>query len=279
VELPTASVVEPVLQGSGPIAPGSIRYRACPCARTVTGCTATRAAGRKGQQVWRAHAGSWSNRSARVRGALTGPTPNRRPVLHGLFRSRQEDYARGSSSQVASVMEGAGILLTQRWSVLCFSECRGTRPHSYADLTDRDRDESSRRAVCVWVRTNPQTHRPMRSGDTCPDSLIGGSEARTRRDDGGLRPSRQRPPPRTLGTMMRFNRIHHLVVTNGRRVLGVLSDRGAGGRRGASVGSVTVSDLLALVGRGLDRGAVTANRRPLNRRAPHRKSKGVVPAW
>jgi CBS domain-containing protein len=126
--------------------------------------------------------------------------------------------------------------------------------------------------------------------------------------------------------MMRFNRIHHLVVTNGRRVLGVLSDRDAGGRRGASVrtnsvvadlmtapavtveptmtvrqaanvmrgrsigclvvvdsghaiGIVTVSDLLELVGRGLDRGAVTANRRTLNHRAPHRKSKGVVAAW
>jgi CBS domain-containing protein len=126
--------------------------------------------------------------------------------------------------------------------------------------------------------------------------------------------------------IMRFNRIHHLVVTNGRRVLGVLSDRDAGGRRGASVrtnsvvadlmtepavtveptmtvrqaanvmrgrsigclvvvdsghaiGIVTVSDLLDLVGRGLDRGAVTANRRTLNHRAPHRKSKGVVAAW
>jgi signal-transduction protein with cAMP-binding, CBS, and nucleotidyltransferase domain len=126
--------------------------------------------------------------------------------------------------------------------------------------------------------------------------------------------------------MMRFNRIHHLVVTNGRRVVGVLSDRDAGGRRGASVrtnsvvadlmtapavtveptmtvrqaanvmrgrsigclvvvdsghaiGIVTVSDLLELVGRGLDREAVTANRRTLNHRAPHRKSKGVVAAW
>jgi signal-transduction protein with cAMP-binding, CBS, and nucleotidyltransferase domain len=126
--------------------------------------------------------------------------------------------------------------------------------------------------------------------------------------------------------MMRFNRIHHLVVTNGRRVLGVLSDRDAGGRRGASVrtnsvvadlmtapavtveptmtvrqaanvmrgrsigclvvvgsghaiGIVTVSDLLELVGRGLDRGAATTNRRTLNHRAPHRKSKGVVAAW
>jgi CBS domain-containing protein len=126
--------------------------------------------------------------------------------------------------------------------------------------------------------------------------------------------------------MMRFNRIHHLVVTNGRRVLGVLSDRDAGGRRGASVransvvadlmtapavtvepamtvrqaanvmrgrsvgclvvvdsghaiGIVTVSDLLELVGRGLDRGAATTNRRTLSHRAPHRKSKGVVAAW
>jgi CBS domain-containing protein len=126
--------------------------------------------------------------------------------------------------------------------------------------------------------------------------------------------------------MMRVNRIHHLVVTKGRRVLGVLSDRDAGGRRGASVrtnsvvadlmtapavtveptmtvrqaanvmrgrsigclvvvdsghaiGIVTVSDLLELVGRGLDRGAATTNRRTLNHRAPHRKSKGVVAAW
>jgi CBS domain-containing protein len=126
--------------------------------------------------------------------------------------------------------------------------------------------------------------------------------------------------------MMRFNRIHHLVVAKGRRVVGVLSDRDAGGRRGVSVrtnsvvaelmtapavtveptttvrqaanmmrgrsigclvvaesgraiGIVTVSDLLELVGRGLDRGAVTTNRRTLSHRTPHRKSKGVVAAW
>jgi CBS domain-containing protein len=125
---------------------------------------------------------------------------------------------------------------------------------------------------------------------------------------------------------MRFNRIHHLVVTKGRRVVGVLSERDAGGRRGASVrtnsvvgdlmtapavtveptmtvrqaanvmrgrsigclvvvesghavGIVTISDLLELVGRGLDRGAVTTSRRTLSHRAPHRKSKGVVAAW
>jgi CBS domain-containing protein len=133
-------------------------------------------------------------------------------------------------------------------------------------------------------------------------------------------------PAQDAWNMMRFNRIHHLVVTKGRRLLGVLSDRDAGGRRGAAVrtntvvgdlmtapavtveptmtvrqaanvmrgrsigclvvakaghaiGIVTVSDLLELVGRGLDRGAVTANRRMLNHRTPHRKSRGVVAAW
>lgn len=126
--------------------------------------------------------------------------------------------------------------------------------------------------------------------------------------------------------LMRLNRIHHLVVTKVNRVVGVLSERDAGGRHGAAVrenstvadlmnahpvtveptmtvrqaanvmrgrsigclvvvksgqaiGIVTVSDLLELVGRGLDRGAVTTSRRTLSHRAPHRKSKGVVSAW
>ena len=126
--------------------------------------------------------------------------------------------------------------------------------------------------------------------------------------------------------VMRFNRIHHLVVTKGKRVVGVLSDRDAGGHRGASVrmnstvadlmtapavtveptttvrqaanvmrgrsigclvvvesgrvvGIVTVSDLLELVGRGLDRGAITSKRWTLSHRTPHRKSRGVVRAW
>jgi CBS-domain-containing membrane protein len=46
-----------------------------------------------------------------------------------------------------------------------------------------------------------------------------------------------------------------------------------------AIGIVTVSDLLELVGRGLDRGAAITERRTLNHRAPHRKSKGVVAAW
>jgi predicted transcriptional regulator len=126
--------------------------------------------------------------------------------------------------------------------------------------------------------------------------------------------------------LMRLHGIHHLVVTRVNRVVGVLSDRDAGGRRGAAirmnknvadlmtapavtveptttvrqaanmmrgrsigcvvvvesghiVGIVTVSDLLELVGRGLDRGAVTSTRWTLNHRAAHRKSRGVVGAW
>ena len=123
--------------------------------------------------------------------------------------------------------------------------------------------------------------------------------------------------------VMRLNRIHHLVVTTGSRVVGVLSDRDVGGARGASVrknsavadlmtapavtvgptttvrqaanvmrgrsigclvvvesgrvaGIVTVSDLLELAGRGLDRGAVTSKRWTLRHRTPHRKVKGGV---
>jgi CBS domain-containing protein len=125
---------------------------------------------------------------------------------------------------------------------------------------------------------------------------------------------------------MQLNGIHHLVVTRANRVVGVLSDRDAGGRRGTSVrtssavadlmtspavtveptttvrqaanvmrgrsigclvvvesgdftGIVTVSDLLELVGRGLDRDAVTSKRWTLKHRVPHRKSRGVVAAW
>ena len=126
--------------------------------------------------------------------------------------------------------------------------------------------------------------------------------------------------------VMRLSRIHHLVVTKGQRVVGVLSDRDAGGRRGAAVrannavadlmtapavtveptvtvrqaanlmrgrsigclvvvksarvvGIVTVSDLLELVGRGLDRGTVTTKRWTLKHRAPHRKSHRSTAAW
>src|SRR5688572_2105038 len=46
-------------------------------------------------------------------------------------------------------------------------------------------------------------------------------------------------------SLMRGRRIHHLVVTRGRDVVGVLSDRDAGGRAGAAVRRTrTVSELM-----------------------------------
>jgi acetoin utilization protein AcuB len=126
--------------------------------------------------------------------------------------------------------------------------------------------------------------------------------------------------------MMRFHRIHHLVVTDRDRVVGVVSERDTGGRRGSAVtdgstvadlmtapavtvkptmtvrkaanmmrgrsigclivtetgralGIVTVSDLLKLVGRGLDRAVTSSQRRSLNHRAPHRKLKAATGVW
>jgi CBS domain-containing protein len=126
--------------------------------------------------------------------------------------------------------------------------------------------------------------------------------------------------------MMRSNRIHHLVVVKGPLVMGIFSDRDAGGHGGASgrenstvadlmtapavvvqptttvrkaanlmrgrsigclvvvkdgraVGIVIVSDLLELVGRGLDRGAVISKRWTLKHRTPHDKSNRSAHAW
>jgi len=126
--------------------------------------------------------------------------------------------------------------------------------------------------------------------------------------------------------LMRRKRIHHVVVTRGADVVGVLSDRDAGSRAGASVrsgrtvaelmtshavtlsptdtvrkaanvmrgrtigclpitdtrgrlvGIVTVSDLLELLGRGVDRQAKPE--RPLaTHRAPHRKRHSAYGVW
>jgi CBS domain-containing protein len=45
--------------------------------------------------------------------------------------------------------------------------------------------------------------------------------------------------------LMRARRLHHPVVTDGRRIIGVVSDRDLGGRRGASARrNQTVSDLM-----------------------------------
>lgn len=125
--------------------------------------------------------------------------------------------------------------------------------------------------------------------------------------------------------IMRQQGIRHLVVMSGREILGVLSQRDAGGRSGVSVrsgrtvadlmttrvatvassdtvrsianvmrgrtigcvpvldrgrlvGIVTLSDLLELLGRGVDRPAKPA-RRLATPRVPHRKNRRVRAAW
>ena len=92
-----------------------------------------------------------------MHGAATGPAPSRRPTGCGLFRSRREDYADGSLSQTASLTHGAVILLFTVVVRSVLLDVQGHEARSHADLTDRDRDESSRRAISAWVRTNPQT--------------------------------------------------------------------------------------------------------------------------
>jgi hypothetical protein len=87
----------------------------------------------------------------------TDPAPKRRPTGCGLFRSRREDYAGDSSSHAVSVSEGAVILRFTAMVRSVLLHVQGHETRSHADLTDRDRDESSRRAISARVRTNPQT--------------------------------------------------------------------------------------------------------------------------
>lgn len=117
---------------------------------------------------------------------------------------------------------------------------------------------------------------------------------------------------------MRAHRIHHIVIMDGRHVVGVLSDRDLGSARGTSVragktcgdlmgcpvitadadatvreaanklrgrvigclpildrgrlvGIVTISDLLDLIGRGVERPIAMTERRTLHRRGPRQK--------
>jgi predicted transcriptional regulator len=126
--------------------------------------------------------------------------------------------------------------------------------------------------------------------------------------------------------VMSVEGIHHLVVVDDRLVVGVLSDRDAGGRRGMPlrrgrevrdlmsapvvtvepdatvrrtanlmrgrsigcvvvvekhrvIGIVTVADLLALLGHGLERPVTQTRRWTLKHRTPHRKVHNVATAW
>jgi CBS domain-containing protein len=134
-------------------------------------------------------------------------------------------------------------------------------------------------------------------------------------------------PAETAWQQMRAKHLHHLVVTNGAEVVGLFSDRDAGGARGARVregrlvgdlmttspvtvlpdtpvrraanlmrgrsigslvvtddkgrvkGIVTVTDLLELLGRGVERPVVTTTRWTLNHRSPHRKTRSAATRW
>jgi CBS domain-containing protein len=126
--------------------------------------------------------------------------------------------------------------------------------------------------------------------------------------------------------LMRLKGIHHLIVTEGTRPVGVLSDRDTGGTRGRAlrrgrtvaelmtvpaitveritpvrraanlmrgrsigclvvtdkgkvVGIATVSDLLELIGRGIERPVARATRWTLQHRAPHRKGHAATGVW
>ena len=71
-----------------------------------------------------------------------------------------------------SVIHGAVILLITVMVRSMLLHLQGHEARSHADLTDRDRDESSRRAISAWVRTNPQTQVRMRSAATVPRFLL-----------------------------------------------------------------------------------------------------------
>jgi CBS domain-containing protein len=71
-------------------------------------------------------------------------------------------------------------------------------------------------------------------------------------------------PVRKAANLMRGRSIGSLVVTDDRTRL---------------VGIVTVSDLLELVGRGIERPTVATGRPPLRHRAPHRKLHRAAGVW
>jgi acetoin utilization protein AcuB len=141
----------------------------------------------------------------------------------------------------------------------------------------------------------------------------------------GVQTIRPDAPAADAWELMRRRGVHHLVVMADAKIVGVLSDRDAGGRSGGAVrarsrvsdlmtksvvtaepsetvrrtanrmrgrtigclpvvdgerliGIVTVSDLLEILGRGIDRPA-TPQRRGLHHRVPHRKAKGAYGVW
>jgi len=94
------------------------------------------------------------------------------PAGSGLFHSLPEDSADATVSEAARVKHGAVMLLITVMVRSMLLHLQGHEARSHADLTDRDRDESSRRAIGAWVRTNPQTQVRMRRAARCPRFLL-----------------------------------------------------------------------------------------------------------
>ena len=65
--------------------------------------------------------------------------------------------AQATLVQAASATHGALILLVMLMVRSVLLHVQGHEARFHADPTDRDRDESSRRAISAWVRTNPLT--------------------------------------------------------------------------------------------------------------------------
>ena len=82
-------------------------------------------------------------------------------------------------------VESPVILQIQRDGLLCASTVQGHETRSHADLTDRDRDESSRR-IYAWVRMDPQTQVRCGARTRAPISFarIGGIHARDMMTEG-----------------------------------------------------------------------------------------------
>jgi hypothetical protein len=85
------------------------------------------------------------------------PTAKRRPIGCGLFHGNRKDCPQERCRHAGPVVVLPRILRFSRMVRSVLFVLQGHETRSQTDVTDRDRDESSRRAICVWVRTNPQT--------------------------------------------------------------------------------------------------------------------------
>ena len=146
---------------------------------------------------------------------VIGRIPDPGPRIPALFRPPAggepgADYfaAGGKITRTASGLRpcrshGDPDSRIHRDGPVCALSCAGARQPLPCGREDRDRDESSRRGISAWVRTNPQTHVGMRERRTRAPILFSrmvfdyGDAERYRRDLMPLRDALRRAPPRT----------------------------------------------------------------------------------